>query len=92
MVAWRDGGDSLTDCFDDTRAFMPQNDRHGHREITLHDVQVAMAHAAGVHAHLDFSTLGWMYLNVFNAEWLPGFMEYSRFHAHGVSSWFAHDL
>ena len=38
MVAWLDRGNAVTDRFDNARAFMPENDWHGHIQIALHDV------------------------------------------------------
>ena len=57
MVAGLHRFDARADVLDHARPLVPQDDRHGHQQIALHDVQVAVAHATGVQPHQHLTGL-----------------------------------
>src|SRR5947209_3662763 len=63
---------------------MSQDDGHGHDQVALHHMQVAMTYAARIHADLDFTTLGWQHFDLFETEWSPCFIEHCCLNLHSA--------
>src|SRR5262245_65193913 len=47
-------------------------------------MQVAMTHAACIHADLDFTALGWQHFDLFETEWSPCFIEHCCLRLHSA--------
>src|SRR5215468_473612 len=75
---------------------MSQDDGHGHDQVALHHMQVAMTHAAGIHADLDFTALGWQHFDLFETEWSPCFIKHCCLRLHSARLlyvlWYQEDL
>jgi hypothetical protein len=61
---------------------MSEDDGQGHPQVALHHMQVAMTHAGGIHADLDFPALGRQHLDLFETEGRPDFIEHGGLCSH----------
>ena len=80
MIAYLDRGHAFAYRLDHATAFVAENDRHGHRKIALHHMQVTVADACGLHTHRDLALLWRQNAHLFDAQ---GFL---RFIQNGGSS------
>ena len=70
MIASHHAADSSSDAFDDAGAFVTQHNRHirpAHRAV--HDVQAAVAHAAGRQTHQHLARMRLVQVHLFDHHW-----------------------